>query len=332
MSVSYSIRLLGTGAYLPQQVVTSADLDERYRRPAGATERLAGVRQRHFATGPETSTFMAAEALRQALAAAGLAATALELLVATSVLPEQPMPTNAVLVHRAVGLGPQATCFDVNGSCLGFLHALEIASAGIATGRCRYAAVVSAELPSKGLNWAHPETSSLFGDGAAAVVLGPAAPADGSAVLGIRFETHSRGADLCQIVAGGTRYNPVTPPPAPEDYLFRMDGPGVFRLAAEVFPDFLDRFLRDLGCDRAALDCIVPHQASYLGLRFFTQRLGLAPERVVYTLPTHGNQVSASIPSALHAAVTSGRLCRGQLALLLGTAAGLSLGAAVLRY
>lgn len=332
MYVSYPVRLLGTGAYLPAQQVTSAELDRRYHRPAGATERLAGVRSRHFAAAHETSTFMAAEALRQALQTAGLAAAELELLVATSVLPEQPMPTNAVLVHRALGGSMSAVCFDINGSCLGFLQALELASAGLALGRYQYAAIVSAEVASKGLNWANPETSALFGDGAAAVVLGRAAPADGSALLGIGFETHSQGADLCRIAAGGTRYNPVTPPPTPDDYLFRMDGPGVFRLAADVFPGFLDRFLRDVGTDRDAMDCIIPHQASYLGLLFLTKRLGLVPERVVQILPTHGNQVSASIPSALHEAVGSGRLRRGQLGLLLGTGAGLLLGAAVLRY
>jgi len=332
MNVSYPVQLLGTGAYLPARQVTSASLDAEYRRPSGATERLGGVRHRHFAAAYETSTFMAAEALRQALTTAGLVATDLDMLLATSVLPEQPMPTNAVLVHRMLDLSPRATCFDVNGSCLGFLHALEMASAGLAAGRYTYAAIVASEVASKGLNWGSAETSSLFGDGAAAVVLGLASPPDEAAVLGISFETHSQGADLCQIAAGGTRYNAVTPPPSPEDYLFRMDGPGVFRLAAGVFPAFLDRLLRTAGCSREAIDCIIPHQASYLGLRFLTQRLGLDPERVVQILPTHGNQVSASLPSTLHAAVSTGRLQRGQLGLLLGTGAGISLGAALLRY
>ncbi|MBO2012186.1 3-oxoacyl-ACP synthase III family protein [Hymenobacter negativus] len=332
MNVAYPVRLLGTGAYLPTRQVTSANLDAEHQRPAGATERLGGVRYRHFAAPHETSTFMAAEALRQALATAGLAAHELDMLIATSVLPEQPMPTNAVLVHRAVGLSPHATCFDVNGSCLGFLHALETASAGLASGRYAYAAIVASEVASKGLNWDSSETSSLFGDGAAAVVLGPASPPDEAAVLGISFETHSQGADLCQIAAGGTRYNVVTPPPTPEDYFFRMDGPGVFRLASGVFPAFLNRLLHQAGHPREAIDCIIPHQASYMGLRFLTQRLGLDPERVVQILPTHGNQVSASLPSTLHAAVSSGRLRRGQLGLLLGTGAGVSLGAALLRY
>lgn len=332
MNISYPVRILATGAYLPVQQVTSASLDAQYGRPAGATERLGGVRHRHFAAAHETSTFMAAQALQQALTTAGLAASELDVLLATSVLPEQPMPTNAVLVHRAVGLRAQATCFDINGSCLGFLHALETASAGLATGRYAYAAIVASEVASKGLNWDNSETSALFGDGAAAVVLGPALPPDESKILGISFETHSHGAELCQIAAGGTRYNVVTPPPSPEDYLFRMDGPGVFRLASGVFPAFLDRLLHATGYPREAIDCLIPHQASYLGLRFLTQRLGLDPERVVQILPTHGNQVSVSLPSTLHAAISSGRLRRGQLGLLLGTGAGISLGAALLRY
>ena len=332
MKASYPVRLLGTGAYLPERQVTSASLDDQYQRSAGATERLGGVRHRHFAAVHETSSFMAAEAVRQALAAAGLEPIKLDLLLATSVLPEQPMPTNAVLVHRALGLNPRTVCFDINGACVGFLHALEMASLGIAAGRYRYVAIVASEVASKGLNWENAETSALFGDGAAAVVLGPAAAGEASAVLGFSFETHSQGADLCQIAAGGTRYNAVTPPPTPADYLFRMDGPGVFRLAAEVLPPFLDRMLTATGYQHNDIACIIPHQASYLGLRVLTQRLGLDPARVVQILPTHGNQVSASIPSALHAAVATGRWQRGQLGLLLGTAAGLSLGAALLRY
>ena len=332
MNASYPVRVLGTGAYLPAQQVTSASLDAQHQRPAGATERLGGVRHRHFAAPTETSSVMAAEALRQALAAAGLAATELDVLIAVSVLPEQPMPTNAVLVHRTLAMSAHTTCFDVNGACLGFLHALETASLSVAAGRYRYAAVVASEVASKGLNWTSAETSALFGDGAAAVVLGRATPADESAMLGFSFETHSQGAYLCEIAAGGTRYNSVTAPPSPDDYLFRMDGPGVFQLATRVFPGFLDRALAAAGCSRTAIDCVLPHQASYLGLRFLTQRLGLPPERVVEILPTHGNQVSASLPSTLHAAVSTGRLRRGELALLLGTGAGLSLGAVLLRY
>ena len=332
MNVSYPVQLLGTGAYLPAQQVSSASLDLQHQRPAGATERLGGVRHRHFAAAAETSSFMAAEALRQALATAGLAATELDVLIATSVLPEQPMPTNAVLVHRALAMSLHTTCFDVNGACLGFLHALETASLALAAGRYRYAAIVASEVASKGLNWSSAETSALFGDGAAAVVLGRAAPHGESALLGFSFETHSQGAYLCEIAAGGTRYNSVTPPPAPEDYLFRMDGPGVFRLATQVFPSFLDRLLAATNCPREAIDCVLPHQASYLGLRFLARHLDLPPERVVEILPTHGNQVSASLPSTLHAAISTGRLRRGELALLLGTGAGLSLGAALLRY
>ena len=331
MNGLFPVQVLGTGAYQPRQAVTSASLDARYERPAGFTERLSGVRQRHFADATETTSYMAAEALRQALAAAHLPARQLDLLLSANAIPEQPMPATAVLLHRALAMRPEATCFDVNGACLSFVHALETASLGIAAGRYRYVAIVSAEVASKGLNWGHAESSSLFGDGAGAVVLGPAA-AGGAGVLAFGFETHSQGAALCEIPAGGTRYNPVTPPPDPTDYLFRMDGPGVYRLAAQVLPPFLDRLLAQAGCGRAAIHCVIPHQASYLGLRLLTQRLGFAESQLVQILPTHGNQVAASIPSALHAAVQGGQLQRGQLALLLGTAAGLTLGGAVLRY
>jgi 3-oxoacyl-[acyl-carrier-protein] synthase III len=332
MPVSFPVRILGTGSYLPPQRVTSETLDERHGRAAGSSAGRSGVAVRHYAVEEETSSAMAAAALAQALAAAGLEAAELDLIVATSSMPEQPMPTNSVLVQRALGLADSGVpCFDLNASCLGFLSALEVAALGIAAGRYRRVGIVASEVASKGLNTADLETSSLFGDGAGAAVLGAAAAGEG-AIDALRSATYSRGASYCQIAAGGTRYNVVTPPPRPESYLFQMDGLAVFRLAAEKLPAFLAAVLAEAGCSAEEIDLVIPHQASALGLRYLRERLGFPAEKVVDILAARGNQVSASMPSALHEAIAGGRLRRGQRALLLGTAAGLTLGAAVLRF
>lgn len=331
MSPRFPVKILGTGAYLPAARVTSAELDARYGREPGSSEARSGVATRHVAAPEDTSSAMAAAALEQALEAAGLPASELDLLLATSVLPEQPMPTNAVLVQRRLGMAAGGCpCFDVNASCLGFLSALEVASMGIALGRYRRVGIVASEVASKGLDPSQVESSALFGDGAAAAVVGPAE--GGSEIEVLHFATHSRGAFYCQIAGGGTRWNVVTPPPRHEDYLFQMDGLAIFRLAAETLPGFLYETLRRAGCDADAIDLVVPHQASALGLRFLRERLGFDDGRVVDILATQGNQVSASIPSALDLAIRTGRLRRGQRLLLIGTAAGLGLGAAVLRY
>ncbi|MES1243679.1 MAG: 3-oxoacyl-[acyl-carrier-protein] synthase III C-terminal domain-containing protein [Acidobacteriota bacterium] len=328
----YPVRILGTGSYLPVERVTSAALDERHGRAAGSTLARSGVETRHYAGPEETSSMMAAGALDQALAASGLAASDLDLLIATSAVPEQPMPTNAVLVQRALGLGDAGIPgFDVNASCLGFLFALETAMMGIAAGRYRRVGIVASEVASKGLDASDLETSSLFGDGAAAAVLGPSDGSSGS-IEALRCATYSRGAYLCQMAAGGSRYNVVTPPPRQEDYLFRMDGLAVFRLAAEKLPRFISEVLAEAGCAPEDIDVVIPHQASSLGLRYLRERLGFPADRVVDILAARGNQVSASMPAALHEAVSGVRLRRGQRALLLGTAAGLTLGAAVVRF
>ena len=171
---------------------------------------------------------------------------------------------------------------------------------------------------------------ALFGDGAAAAVVGPAG--QGSSLLSLRLRTYPSAAQLCRIPAGGTRWNTVTPPPEASDYLFAMDGLGMMKLVARAMPAFLAETLDEAGVTLDEVAVVVPHQASALGLRFLRERLGVRPESVVDLLAERGNQVSASMSTALAAAVETGRLRRGDLALLIGTGAGLMFGAAVLRF
>ncbi len=276
---------------------------------------------------------MAARALREALDRAALTVADLDAVIVASVVPEQPMPTTAVLVLDHLGArGGPVEAFDVNASCLGFLTGLELASLGLVAGRWTRVGVVASEIASKGLNHADLESSALFGDGAGAAVVALATPESASALLAIRFETHPDGARLCEMAAGGTRWNVVTPPPDPTAYLFRMDGRGLMRLASHTVPAYFRALLAEANVSLDDLDVVVPHQASHLALKFLRERLGVPAEKIVDLLATHGNQVSASLPSALHEAVTSGRLTRGGHGLLMGTAAGLTLGAIVLRY
>lgn len=332
-SRAYPARILGTGVHRPSRTVTSAELDTRYGREPGTTLARSGVASRRWADASETSSVMAARALASATRAAGLEPGDLDAVVVASVAPEQPMPTNAVLVLRELDLrGGRTEAFDVNASCLGFLSAFQIATLGVAAGRWDRVGVVATEVASKALDHTSVESSALFGDGAAAAVVGRTADGEGSAVRALRFGTWPEGADFCRIDAGGTRWNAVTPPPTDDAYLFRMDGPGVLRHAAARLPRFLADVLADAGTTAEEVDVVVPHQASGVGLRLLRERLGFPGERVVDILADHGNQVSASIPTALHEAVASGRLVRGGTALLLGTGAGLTIGAALVTY
>ena len=330
-------------------------------RPA-ARPPARGVLERRWIAPDETTVSMTGGALAQALDRGGLKIDDLDALIVTGIVPEQPLPTTAILVAAQLGAADGALeAFDVNASCLGFLVGLQQASFGIAAGRWKRVAVAATDIASKGLNHSDLETSALFGDGAAAVVVETASLVEpvetaslvepvetpephssgpggfdalnrGSEILALRLRSYPSAANLCRIPAGGTRWNTFTPPPARAEYLFAMDGLGMMKLVTRELPGFLDGVLDEAGVTRDQLDVIVPHQASSLGLRFLRERLGMRPDTVVDILAERGNQVSASLPTALAYAVESGRLRRGQLCLLLGTGAGLLFGAAVLRF
>ncbi|HMQ38660.1 MAG TPA: ketoacyl-ACP synthase III [Micropruina sp.] len=329
--MSLPVRIVSVGSHTPSLRVTSAELDTAHLRSPGTTFARSGVAERRWIGAGEGTLSMTVGALSEALDRAGWSIDDLDALIVASVAPEQPMPTTAILAAARLGARDGTLqAFDVNASCLGFLTALQQASFGIAGGRWRRVAVVAVDVASKGLNHADLESSALFGDGAAAVLLEGARR--GAEILALRLSAYPSAAGLCRIPAGGTRWNAITPPPQDADYLFAMDGLGMMKLVAREMPGFLDGLLAEAGVGLDEIGVVVPHQASGLGLRFLRERLGVRPETVVDILAERGNQVSASMPTALARAIDDGRLVRGQLCLLIGTGAGLLFGGAVVRY
>ena len=333
MSPVNGLRILGTGKYLPERRVASGEIDARMGWPAGHTQARYGLDARHVAQGPETSSMMAEAAARQALERAGLHPQDLDLILGGCGVMEQAIPSTATLVQARLGLGASGVpAYDVNATCLSFVQALDLAAMKIASGQARRVLVFAADIASVGLDWDEPDTAAIFGDGAAAVVLGADEGGDGG-ILSSRFETYGDARDACVLEGGGTRISAaVDPQAAVRASYFRMDGQAAFRAAARHLPRFLRRLLGDAGVAMSDLACIVPHQASGLALQHGLARLGLPPERVMMTFARHGNQIAASIPTTLDTAVTEGRLKRGQLALILGTSAGVSIGGMVVRY
>lgn len=327
--MQFRVRIGGSGIYVPSQRVTAEDLDTRLGLEPGAALARNGVAVRYFAGENETASFMGSEAIRQALASAGRPAESLDAVLFTGVMSEQPMPNTAVLIHQRLGLKAQGmTCLDINASCAGFMKAFEMAAAGITGGLWRTVAVVSVELSSKGLRWQDADTCTLFGDGAAAVVV-EAASDDESGIVALDSVTLSQGAELCQMRAGGSRFNVRTPPAAFDDYLFAMQGRPLLRLVQEHFPAFLDRLIAR---SPHPIGLVIPHQASAVGLAFLRKQLAAHRLEAMEILREFGNQVSASIPFALHHAVCRGKLKRGDTALLIGTAAGVTMNGMLLRY
>lgn len=330
MHASFSI--LGAAAVVPSREVLSREIDEILGMSPGWTEKFSGVRCRAWVSN-ETLSSMGAQAARQALDEAQMKASQIDLLIFAGASFEQLLPCTAAFVLRELGIRGIAGV-DVNSTCLSFLSALDAAISYLQTGRYRRILLVNAEIASGHLNQEHHESFALFGDGAAAFVLAPPQP-EGLGqftALASRHETYPEEIEACGVMGGGSRL-PVflyTEENA-KDFRFFMDGPRLFAKSDALVLPFFDRLLGPLGTSLADLDWVVPHQASGMAMRLMRRRLGIAKDRWIDILPSHGNQISVSIPTAFVHLLRSNRLQPTNTVLLCGTGAGLGLGAILLR-
>jgi len=321
------VRLIATGTAVPSQSVTSDSLDRQLGHPPGYTLRKSGVVSRFVAAPGESQSQLGAAALLDALQRAGLQPADIDLLIGACGVPEQALPNTACFIALHAGLPPGTPAFDVNASCLSFMAALRVAASLLSDGSYQRIAIVSADLASRGVDWSEPESSMIFGDGAAAVIV---ERGDGTAgIVACKMGTYPEGRRYCEIRGGGTGRNPRAGC-EPGDYLFHMDGKAVFRLAVKVMPAFLDELMMESGAGLDRIDVVVPHQASPLGLAHAARILDVPDAKIIKIFETHGNQVAASLPSALHEAVITGRARPGQRLLMMGTAAGLTIGGMIL--
>ncbi len=328
----------GMGRYLPERLLDNEALSALAGRDYRALGARNGVKTRHFAApaAGESAPEMGARAAQAALAQAGCDLSDIDLILSASGTSHQFIPDQAVFIQRALGGGRSGiSCFSVHTSCLSFLTGLDIAASHLAAGRYRRILLVTSELASVGLNLQDPESGPLFGDGAAAAVLGRPAPEDprspGAGLHRCRFETYGDDADLTGVPGSGTHL-PANDPSTPrEASVFRMSGRGLLRRALQHIPPFLSSFYPELlrGEDDGA--AYILHQASRAGFQL-VESLGLPEDRVVRTLREYGNCVAASLPLTLMKAVETGVLRRGQRAALMGTAAGVTYGGVLLTY
>jgi 3-oxoacyl-[acyl-carrier-protein] synthase-3 len=332
----YDVRIVSTGRYLPKRKVTAGELDDRLSLEPGTAFKLTGAATRHYVNG-ERASDMGAAAARDALTNAGLTLADVDLILCASGVAEQPIPSNAALVQKK--LGDEAAgkpCFDVGATCMGFMVGLDVASSLITSGRFKRILLVSADIASCGLNDRQTESAVLFGDAAAAAVLAPSDPADQprpSKILAMRYETYAEGSAFTEIRGGGSaipayRYTEETR----NDFLFDMQGPKVFRMAARVLPPIFEQTLAAAGLTVDQIDLFIPHQASALALEVMRRRLNLDGSRVVNTLHKYGNTIASSLPLAIDDCIRERRLSRGQKVVLVATAAGFSVGVTVLEF
>lgn len=328
------VKILGTGKYMPSRRVTDEEMDRLLGVPAGWTGKITGVGERRYAAEGETSSYMGARAAEMALESAGLNFADIDCLVCTSGTKEQPLPSTAVFIQQAMGEEDSGVpAFDMDATCLSFLNGLDVMSYLVDSGRYRRVLLVATEIASAGLNWADRESAALFGDGAAAVVIGQAEPGEASRIIYASMRTYSRGARYSEIAGGGTRRHASQySADRPEPFLFSMNGQAIFRMASKLLPEFLDGLLAPSGTRLEDIRLVIPHQGSAMAMRLLRKKLGIAEDRFFDNTRNHGNMIAASIPMGLHEAIAQRRIRRGDRVLMLGTAAGLSLGGLLLDY
>lgn len=272
---------------------------------------------------------MARRATEQALL--GIDPASIELVVAACGTYQQPLPYRAATLLRDMGdWFPEVASFDVDSTCLSFVVACQTVANAFALGQYRRALILCSEVTSPGLDWRHPEAAALFGDGAVAVIA-EADPA--SVLLDTCLRTYPEGRSWCQIPGGGSKFPPgFYTEDCRGEFLFQMNGKELYRLVAEKLPGLVAEVLRRNGLGWEDVALVLPHQASPSAMRLVRQRIGCPAEKFFSVIDSMGNLVAASIPAALHRAVEQGCLQRGQVAMLLGTSAGVSLGACLIRY
>lgn len=328
-----NIKIVGMGTYIPKKEVSSDWLDEKFNLKPGWTYKKSGVKVRHFVDG-ETATEMGAYAAEKAIEDAQINVEEIQCIISGSGTVEQPIPCNASLIQEKLDLKESGIpCFDVNTTCLSFVQALDIAANYITLGKYETILIVSTEISSVGLNWKQKESSILFGDGAAAMIIQRTAPEETAGILYSHMETYSLGAKFSEIPGGGTRVHPREHrDDTAEQFLFHMNGPSIFKLSAKLLPGFMDKMLQGAGVTLEDIQAVIPHQASGMSLRILRRRLKIPQTSFINVIENYGNTIAASIPIALHDVIKSQKIQRGDLVLLLGTSAGLSIGGIIFEY
>jgi 3-oxoacyl-[acyl-carrier-protein] synthase-3 len=314
--------ILGTGSALPLNRVTNAQLAERVDTTHEWIVERTGIEARHIAADGETTASMATEAARHALAAAGLTADQIGLIVLATATPDQTFPASATRVQTALGID-DCIAFDVAAVCTGFLYALSVADNMLKGGMANYALVIGSETFSRILDWEDRATCVLFGDGAGALVLGAQETGD-RGILATKLHADGRHNDLLYVDGGASTTGTVGK--------LRMKGKEVFRHAVTNLANVLTEVLEASGHSADEVDWVVPHQANKRILDATAKKLGLDPARVVVTVDQHANTSAASVPLALDVAVRDGRIRKGDLIVLEAMGGGFTWGAAVARY
>jgi 3-oxoacyl-[acyl-carrier-protein] synthase-3 len=306
-------RIAGTGSYLPDNIVTNRDLEQKVDTSDQWIRERTGIEQRHIALPGQSTVDLAEQAALRAIEAAGIEATDIDLIVFATTTPDKVFPSCACILQARLGI-QGCPAFDIQAVCSGFVYALATAEKFIKTGASKKALVIGAEVFSRILNWEDRGTCILFGDGAGAVVL---EANEETGILSTHLHADGRYEDLLHVPCGA---------------FVEMKGNEVFKVAVNTLGQIVDETLQANQMRKSDIDWLVPHQANLRIIAATARKLDMSMDQVVVTVNRHGNTSAASIPLALDEAVRDGRIKRGETVLLEAFGGGFTWGSALLKY
>jgi len=319
--LTYS-RILGTGGYLPRRILTNADLEKIVETSDQWIVERTGIRERHLAADGEFTSDLATRAAQGALAAAGVEANDIDLLLVATTTPDLVFPSTACIVQSKLGMENGKPAFDIQAVCSGFVYALSVADQFIKTGAAKHALVIGAETLSRITDWTDRGNCILWGDGAGAVVLGASAE---PGIIATHIHADGRHRDLLRTTTGISTG-------LAEPAVMRMEGNAVFKMAVNTLDRIVDETLEANGLNKSDIDWLVPHQANIRIISATAKKLGMSMDNVVTTVAEHGNTSAASVPLAFDVAVRDGRIQRGQTVLMEAFGGGFTWGSVLLKY
>ncbi len=319
----------GIGSYVPEQIISNADLERIVDTSDEWIVSHSGIRQRRMATSDQASSDLGTLAGQCALEDAQLTANDLDLIICSTVTPDTIFPATACLIQANLG-ATQTGAFDLVSGCTGFVYGLGVASGFIRSGAYQHILVISTEVLTRITNWTDRSTCVLFGDAAGAAVVSPGEPDTG--LLAYELISVGEAGDLLMVPGGGSRTRLTPERLAQHLDCLAMNGPELFKLAVRGVPEVAKRVVAKAGLKMKDIDLVVMHQANQRILDSVAKRLDLPEEHVVSIVEKYGNTSAASMPLALDLAYRQGRLKPGDNVLLVGFGAGFTLGGAVLRW
>ena len=316
-------RIIGTGSYLPSKTLTNYDLEKIVETSHDWIVSRSGIHERHIAADGEMTSDLALQASLRAIAAAGINADDIDLVIVATTSPDQIFPSTACILQDKLGIRNRGAAFDMQAVCGGFVYAMNTADLYIRGGQARTTLVVGAEVLSRILDWSDRTTCVLFGDGAGAVIL-QASESPGI----ISSKLHADGSHRAMLKADGNIRNGEVQ----GDPFIKMDGQGVFKFAVKVLSEVVEEVLEENKLQGSDISWLVPHQANIRIMEATAKKLGLSMDNVIVTVATHGNTSAASIPLALDTAVRDGRIKAGQNILLEAVGGGFTWGAVLIKW